>query len=596
MIVIGYNGFTRGAEVFRRLWGVEGVDRHNVLGHDAAVAVLVDGELVAAVEEERLNREKKTSAFPMNAMRWCLERAGIAFEDVDAVAFPWQFSADAVRTMISEACDVSQTPEEMFQYIDNLDQAYTELLCRRAIREDFARRTGYDLPDDKLVLVPHHLAHLMCGYYFGGGEDTAFLVSDGRGEQHSSVMGEIRAGRIRLFDEQTINAGHSLGLLFGEITRYLGFVPNNDEYKVMGLSAYGAAPADNRLIGEVVRLREDGTYEMTTLVDDPQGARPHYPVLDRIFDGSEETRQRFTYRATVAAAAQHMIEEVTAHQLRALQARTDLRRLTFEGGLALNCVNNTKLLEGSRFTDVQVSFGASDPGVAIGAAVYAAHTPGRRCAPATPSPYLGPDFDDAQIRAALDDRAGRVWWRELAPGEIADETARLLCGRAVVGWFQGRTEYGPRALGNRSILANPAFADIKDIINARVKHREPFRPFAPVVLEERAQEIFDMGKKRVSPYMTFVFPVRPEFQDRIPGACHVDGTARIQTVNDEQNPELCALLRAFTTRSGVPCLINTSFNVAGEPIVSSPADALDCFLKTEIDHLVLGPFLVGKNQ
>lgn len=297
-----------------------------------------------------------------------------------------------------------------------------------------------------------------------------------------------------------------------------------------------------------------------------------------------------------------MLNVATAHHVRHLEKRTDLDRLLFEGGVALNCLNNTPLFEGSRFTDMQVSFGASDTGITIGAAAHAwLDDPGTgpedilAAASAPVTPYLGPAYDEAAIEEALEGFAGRVTVSRLDDDEIVEQVARLLTRKVVIGWFEGRVEHGPRALGHRSILANPGFGDIKDIINTRVKHREPFRPFAPLVLEERAPEIFEMGRKTSSPYMTFVFPVREEWRDRIPGAVHVDGTSRVQTLTDEGTPRLTALLRRFTELTGTPCLINTSFNVAGEPIVCSPTDALNCFLGTEIDHLILGNHLITKN-
>ncbi|WP_458246852.1 carbamoyltransferase family protein [Streptomyces sp. MAI_2237] len=592
MIVLGYNGFTNGADTFGRLYGATGIDRHSILGHDAAVSLFVDGELVAAVEEERMNREKKTSDFPANSLRWCLNTADLRLDQVDAIAFPWSFSPDVTDTMIQEIGSSALTVEQKFDRLRRFGELYEGLVSKKAVHADFQQRTGFELPADKLVPVPHHFAHLMCGYHLSGEQDAAFLVSDGRAERLSSVMGEVRDGKIRLFEKSSISVNHSLALLFGEITRYLGFMPNNDEYKVMGLAAFAPPPSDNPLLRHVVDLQEDGRYTLA-LANDPSGTRGYYPLLDRLFGGDERRREETEFRATVAAAAQHMVEVVTAHQVRALEAATDLDRLIYEGGLALNCVNNSKLLENSRFTDIHVSFGASDPGVAIGAAVFAGQIKGRpRRVPATP--YLGPSYSDEQMLAALRDHADQVEWTELDEEAVAEQTAKLLSEKTVVGWFQGRTEYGPRALGNRSILANPGFADIKDIINTRVKHREPFRPFAPVVLESDVDRVFVTGKKSSSPYMTFVFPVRPEFRDVIPGAMHVDGTSRVQTVTAQTNPKLAELLTAFTASTGVPCLVNTSFNVAGEPIVCSPTDALRCFLHTEIDCLVLGRFLVVK--
>ncbi|WP_326807125.1 carbamoyltransferase [Streptomyces sp. NBC_01775] len=590
MIVLGYNGFTRGAELFGRLYGATGVGRNLLVGHDAAAALSIDGEVVAAVEEERLSRIKKTSDFPANAIKWCLDFAGVGLDQVDVFAFPWRFSPTVAEEMISQICQADMPVTAKFEALRSTGELYTDMLSRDAVHGDFVQRTGYELDPNKLALVPHHLAHLMCGAYLAGGGDAAFLVSDGRAETLSSVMGELRNGVVRLFDESTVDMTSSLGVAYGRITRYLGFVPNNDEYKVMGLAAYGPTPRHNPLLERVVRLHENGSYTISV----PRDIGAYYALFDDLFGGDGEKREEFDFRVKVAGFAQHMAEAVTAHQLRTLTAASSLDTLLFEGGLALNCVANTKMLERSSFTGMEVSFGASDPGVAIGAAVYTAGLRNRPTAAVT-TPYLGPAYDETHILDALAEHADRVEWREEPDAtSVAATTAELLAGKNVVGWFQGRAEFGPRALGSRSILANPAFPDIKDVINLRVKHREPFRPFAPVVLESEAPRVFELGKKTSSAYMTFVFPVREEYRERIPGACHVDGTARVQTVDERQNPALTELLRTFTARTDVPCLLNTSFNVAGEPIVCSPRDALECFLATEIDYLVIDRFVVTK--
>ncbi|MFJ7769644.1 carbamoyltransferase [Streptomyces sp. NPDC097107] len=592
MIILGYNGFGKAAELFARLYRATGTDRHLLFGHDSAAALIVDGTLVAAVEEERLNREKKTSKFPSNAIGWVLASGGITLDDVDLVAFSWHFSDEVMDRMIGEiTSDDALSPSDKFAGLARLAETHDALFSRDAILADFLEHTGHRLEPNRLVQVPHHLAHLMTGHHLAGGRDAAFLVSDGRAEWLSAIAGEIRDGEPRIFDDLSIDSRHSLGMLFSVVTRYLGFTPNNDEYKVMALAGYAPPPQSNPLLDHVVTRLPDGTYRIPY----PASAVPaYYALFDRLFDGAPDRREDFGFRVRVAGAAQQMVEVLTAAQLGVLEGRTEQSRLVFEGGLALNCVNNTKLLEGSRFTDMDVSFGASDVGVALGAALHAAREAGEDLRAGT-SPYLGPEFDRDDILAALDKFSRQVEWREVAPDRVPEETAALLEGESVVGWFQGRMEYGPRALGNRSILANPRFPGMKDLINERIKQREPFRPFAPVVLEELAPEVFETGRKTASPYMTFVFPVRPAYQEIVQGACHVDATARIQTVTDEGNPPLAALLRRFHELTGVPCLINTSFNVAGEPIVCSPVDALACFLGTEMDHLVLGAFLVRRS-
>lgn len=594
MIVLGCNGFTRGAEIFAKNFNAVGTEKHYVLGHDAGASLLVDGKVVAAVEEERLNREKKTSDFPLSAVRWCLEHAGVQLSDVDLIAIPWNFSAEVFDGLMMDIASTPMDPVEKLGRVSRIGELFTNVLSREAILADFAARTGFTPDPDKVVFVQHHLAHAATGYYMAGMKDTAFLISDGRAELFSSLIGEIRGGRIRVFDESTISANDSIGNLFASITRYLGFVPNNDEYKVMGLSGFAEPPSPNPFLDHIVRLHDDGRYTLCR-PHDVENPRCFDPLFEQHFGPFQDTLE---YKARLAAAAQEMLTVVTSHQLRALEARTDLDHLVFEGGLALNCVNNTKLFEGSKFADMSVSFGASDTGVVIGAAIYAwANHPdniGQVTSVRPTSPYLGPEYDDTTIERTLREFGDRVEWTRLTDDEVVDQVSKLLTEKVVVGWFQGRIEHGPRALGHRSILANPKFRDIKDVINTRVKHREPFRPFAPIVLESDAPKIFEMGRKTRSPYMTFVFPVRPEFQDVIPGATHVDGTSRVQTITDEDTPLLAALLRRFTALTDVPSLINTSFNVAGEPIVCSPADALNCYLGTEIDYLVLGNYLVTK--
>ncbi|MFD8394751.1 carbamoyltransferase [Streptomyces sp. NPDC059680] len=598
MIVLGCNGFSGVSRVFAERFGAVGTERHYLLGHDAGAALLVDGELVAAVEEERLNREKKTTDFPAGAIEWCLAEAGVKLADVDLIAVPWDFSAGVLDGMLSDITAAPMPPAAKLDLIDGIGALYTGAVSHEAILTDFAARTGFTPDPDKVVFVPHHLAHATTGYYLAGMPDAAFLISDGRAERYSSLTGEIRDGRITVFDESVIGAEHSVGLLFAAITRFLGFVPNNDEYKVMGLAGFAAPPTPNPFLEHLVVLHGDGryTFRRPLATDDPRGLDA---LFERHFGPVQDTVE---YKARVAAAAQQMLAVVTSHQLRALEARTDCDRLLFEGGVALNCLNNTPLFEGSRFSDMHVSFGASDTGITIGAAVHAwlehpdsTGRGGRRDAPAV-TPYLGPAYDETAIEEALREAGDRITWRRLDDGDVVEQVAQLLTEKVVIGWFEGRLEHGPRALGHRSILANPGFPDIKDVINTRVKHREPFRPFAPLVLEADASRVFDMGRKTSSPYMTFVFPVRPEFRDVIPGAAHVDGTSRVQTVTDSATPRLAALLRRFTALTGVPCLINTSFNVAGEPIVCSPADAVNCFLSTEIDHLMLGNHLVTKTE
>ncbi|WP_419992661.1 carbamoyltransferase [Streptomyces boninensis] len=597
MIVLGCNGFSSVAGFFAENLGATGINKHYLMGHDSGASLLVDGELVAAVEEERLNREKKTTDFPFNSVQWCLEQAGLEFSDIDLIAIPWNWDAELQEKLLADIDAAPMDPASRDYLVHSMRRLFDEIVGPEAILADFAGRTGFTPDPEKVVFVPHHLAHAMTGYYLAGMTDSAFLVSDGRAERFSTLMGEIRDGRIQVFEETAIGSEYSIGILFSAITRFLGFVPNNDEYKVMGLAGYAEPPVPNPFTENLIRLHAYGRYSFTQPLqtDNPLGLDP---LFEEYFGPREETLE---YQARVSAAAQEMLNIVTRHQISWLEAQSDLDHLLFEGGVALNCLNNTPLFEGSRFAGMDVSFGASDTGITIGAAVQAWIS--RRDDADQPlpaprvTPYLGPEYDGSVIERTLREYGDRVRWRKLGgDAAVVDEVAKLLTEKVVIGWYEGRLEHGPRALGHRSILANPSFTDIKDIINTKVKHREPFRPFAPLVLESEAPKVFEMGRKTRSPYMTFVFPVRPEFHDVIPGAIHVDGTSRVQTLTDEDTPRLAALLRRFTELTDVPCLINTSFNVAGEPIVCSPADALNTFLGTEIDYVVLGDYLVTKPE
>ncbi|GHH52568.1 carbamoyltransferase family protein [Streptomyces candidus] len=587
------------SEFFSERLGATGINKHYLLGHDAAAALLVDGRLVAAVEEERLNREKKTTDFPTHAIDWCLKEGGITFDDVDVFAFPWNWTPQ-VLDEIRDGIRTSPLPQDAkTRLMADMGDLFEQVVSHEAMLADFEARTGHRPHPAKVRFVPHHLAHATTGYYLAGLKDCAFLVSDGRAERFSSLTGEIRDGRITVFEDSVIGAQHSMGTLFSSLTRFLGFVPNNDEYKVMGLAGYAVPPTPNPFLDNLLTLHDDGRYSFSKPLQ-TDDLRSHDALFEEYFGPFEDT---LAYTSRVAAAAQQMLNVATAHQIGHLERKTDLDRLLFEGGVALNCLNNTPLFEGSRFEDMQVSFGASDTGITIGAAAHAwLGDPGTgstdivAAAAAPVTPYLGPDYDEAEIEEALAGFAGRVVFSRLDDDQVVEQAAELLTQKVVIGYFEGRVEHGPRALGHRSIIANPGFDDMKDIINTRVKHREPFRPFAPLVLEEQAPKIFEMGRKTSSPYMTFVFPVRDEYKDRIPGAVHVDGTSRIQTLTHEGTPRLTALLRRFTELTGTPCLINTSFNVAGEPIVCTPTDALNCFMGTEIDYLVLGNHLVTRSD
>ncbi|MCP4702034.1 MAG: carbamoyltransferase [Gammaproteobacteria bacterium] len=583
MIVLSFNGFSNSSVCFDIYFGARGIDRNRLVGHDAAAALFIDGKLVAAAEEERFSRVKKTSAFPKYALEYCLKQAGVSLQDVELIAFPWDVSETVMGDILAGAFASPAPLAKKLELADKLKSLYFHVLSHDSVIKDFNCHMKTDFSTDKFIFVPHHIAHTLCGFLLSGMQKSAFFVTDGAGETASAIMGEISRDSCRVFDEATINIPNSLGMLYRKFTRYLGFMPNNDEYKVMALGTFAESPPDYA-VDKFMELLPDGQIKLKIPHDDVD----YYRFFDECFGPKSEERDY-----AIAYFVQQMTEMAIAHQLDYLQEKTDADILFMEGGVALNCVNNSKVLTNSRFKDVHVGFAANDGGVAIGAGFYPFYQ--RKAFDETPvMPYLGPAFGEDEVSAALNAKADQIEFRKLDRDTLCDEVAEHLCNKKIVGWFQDRMEYGPRALGNRSILANPAFPDMKDIINAKVKYREAFRPFAGVILDSEADNYFEMGKKSESPFMTFVFKARPAARDKLPGAVHVDDTSRLQTVTAGQNPELHELITKFFDKTGLPCLINTSFNVQGEPIVCNPMNAINCFLNSGIDVLAVENYLVTK--
>ncbi len=583
MIVLSFNGFTHAARCFDIYFGARGIDRNRLAGHDAAAALFIDGQLVAAAEEERFTRIKKTSAFPKNAIEYCLRQAGISLAEVEHVAFPWEVCEDTISAILADTLRAPLPLANKLELVDKLKILYFQVFSHEAVIKDFNCQMKADVAADKFIFVPHHIAHTLCGFLVAGTEKSAFLISDGEGETASSIMGEIRRDGYTVFNEATVNIPNSMGILYRKFTRYLGFMPNNDEYKVMALASFANAPPPYE-VAKFMELLPNGQIKLKV----PDSDVEYYKFFDNYFGPKSQERDY-----AMAYFVQQMTEMALAHQVEYLQQRTDADTLIIEGGVGLNCVNNSKLLENSRFKDIHISFAANDAGVTLGAGFY----PFYQHQSFTRAPvlaYLGPSFGESEVLAALNTKADEIKFCRLEWNDLYQQVTEHLLNKKIIGWFQGRMEYGPRALGNRSILANPAFPDMKDIINAKVKYREAFRPFAGVILEEYAAHYFEMGKKQQALFMTFVFKARPEAHDKLPGAVHVDNTSRLQTVSAAQNPKLHSLLRAFHAKSGLPCLINTSFNVQGEPIVCEPLNAVNCFLNSGIDVLVVENYLITK--
>jgi carbamoyltransferase len=538
----------------------------NAVFHDPAAALVVDGETVAAAEEERFSRRKHGKEpvpfsaweLPVEAMRWCLDHAGLTPADVDAVAYSY---------------DPDLAPATGPDVTDDGWEGLRTLYVRRLPR--FLATALPGLGPDKVDYVAHHVAHAASSCIAAPHDSSAVLVLDGRGERASHLGGRWRDGRLDVLAAQELP--HSLGLLYEEVTQHLGFRRSSDEYKVMALASYGDPRRFGPVFAEQVRADGEGGFRVGRI--DLGALVP----ARRAGDGWDDRH------ADLAAAVQARVEEVVLDLARWLHARTGERAITLAGGVALNCVANGRLAAEGPFEHVWVQPAAGDSGTALGAALACATRRGDRCAPFR-SAALGRGWRENEIEAAL--KAAEVpYHRPDDPADLAEEVAAALAGGAVVGWFEGRSEYGPRALGHRSLLCDPRRPENLGRMNA-IKGREEFRPVAPMVLADRAPEIFE--GVHPSPYMLFVHRVRDGWRERIPAAVHVDGTARIQTVDPEDEPLMAATLAAFERRTGVPVVVNTSFNTAGRPMVDTPRDALECYGSGPIDLLVLSPFVLRR--
>ena len=533
----------------------------NAVFHDPAAALVVDGEIVAAAEEERFSRRKhgkspvpfSTWELPEQAIAWCLERGGIGAGEVDAIGYSY---------------DPALAPAEGDDITADEWEGLRTLYVRRAPR--FLSTLGLD--PARVRHVGHHVAHAASAHLAAPHESSAVLVVDGRGESASHLAGHARAdGSLQILAAQRLP--HSLGLLYEELTAHLGFRRSSDEYKVMAMASYG----EPRFLGELrelVAATGDGGFRVAPV--DLERFAP------RLRSGEDWTEAH----ADLARSVQERLEEVLLDLARWLHERTGERALTMAGGVALNCVANSRIWREGPFDEVWVQPASGDSGTALGAALHLAQALGDEVRPMGGAD-LGRSWSDDELAARL--HTAKVPFER--PDDVADAIAEVLAADGVVAWFQGASEYGPRALGHRSLLADPRHKANLERLND-VKGREQFRPVAPMVLEERAPDLFDGPLP--SPYMLFTHRVRPGWAERIPAVVHVDGTARIQTVSPATEPLVARMLGAFEARTGVPVVVNTSLNTAGRPMVDDPRDALECFGSAPVDALAIGPFLVRR--
>lgn len=538
----------------------------NAVFHDSAAALVVDGRIVAAAEEERFSRRKhgkqavpfSTWELPTASARWCLQHAGISATDLDAVGYSYDPA-------------LAELPGGV---IDGQDLAWEHIRTLYARRAPQFLATALPGLDPGIVRhVRHHVAHAASASLACPQPDSAVLVVDGRGEATSMLAGEYREGKLDILASQRLP--HSLGLLYESLTEHLGFKRSSDEYKVMAMGSYGR-PSYAEPLRDLVYACGDGTFR-TEPIDWMAFTAPRDPAEKDLNPA----------HADLACSVQRVLEEVLVELTTWLRGRTSSDTLCLAGGVALNCVANTRLFDTGQFRQVWVQPAAGDAGTALGAALAVAAEHGEPIAP-MPSASLGRRWSDDQVADVLNDADIRYE----RPDDIAVAVADALAENLLVGWFQDRAEFGPRALGNRSLLADPRHPGNLERLN-RVKGREQFRPVAPMVLAEHAAQIFTRGPLP-SPYMLFVHDVAEEWRSRIPAVTHVDGTARIQTVEPDQ-PLLHRMISLFASRTGVPVVVNTSFNTAGRPMVDSPRDALECFGSSPIDVLALGPFLIRRH-
>jgi carbamoyltransferase len=582
--------------------------------HDSAAALLVDGRLVAAAQEERFTRVKHDDRFPRQAVDYCLAEAGLGPEDLDHVVFyekPFLKFERLLETHLAVA------PAGLRSFLLAMPLwVHDKLRLPARMGEGLAHRYAR-----RFVFLEHHESHAASAFFPSPFDEAAILTLDGVGEWATACLGHGRGNRIELSHEMRFP--HSLGLLYSAFTYFCGFKVNSGEYKLMGLAPFGEPRHQELILDKLMDLREDGSFRLDlTYFDYCAGLRMTSRKFERLFGGPPRRPEApLTQReCDLAASIQKVTELVMLRMATHLHRLTGSKNLCLAGGVALNCVGNGRILRESPFEKVWIQPASGDAGGSLGAAMFVWHQlleNERR--PETPdgqrASLLGPSCTDGEIERLLTEKRA-VYRRIEGRGALASEVARLIAAGKVVGWVQGRMEFGPRALGARSILGDARNPQMQSVMNLKVKHRESFRPFAPVVLQDSAHQYFDLKEGEESPYMLIVAPVREdkllargmrapagagldrirEARSIVPAITHVDNSARIQTVDRARNPRLAGLLEAFASLTGCPLVINTSFNVRGEPIVCTAADAYRCFMATDIDALAIGDYLLLKSE
>ncbi|MCB9767398.1 MAG: carbamoyltransferase [Candidatus Omnitrophica bacterium] len=568
----------------------------NAFHAGASAALLVDGQPVAAIAEERLNRVKYYARFPTHAIRRCLDTAGLDFKDIDAVAFGRDSSANRAKK-IEYAL---RNPTRLLKLI--------KTQTSRGMVDDLKQLISRECEVDPASLrfaehhIEHHLAHVASAYFISPWEKCAGFSLDGSGDFVTCMMADCEGTEIDI--KHRIYVPHSLGSLYTMICEFIGYQKYGDEGKVMGLAPLGK-DAYHDIFEEMVILTDNGVElnpkffvpfgeSQGLSIDNSGQVAVHRHYSDEMVKLFGEAREPYTdipeRDQDLAFGLQRVFEKGYMHLLNLLHQKIPHERIAMSGGCVLNSVANGKMFDETPFTETCIQPAAGDEGLALGAALYVSNSilkEGKRYV--MENSYLGPEFTESEMEAAL--QSAGVAYRKLDRESLLDATATEIEAGNVVGWFQGRMEWGPRALGNRSILAHPGRPDMKDILNARIKHREAFRPFAPSVLVERQAELFE--KTHPSPFMLHVYEIKPEWRERLCAVNHVDNTGRLQSVSRNENPLYYDLIQTFEKRTGIPVILNTSFN-ENEPIVCAPEEAIDCYTRTKMDVLAMGPFFCKK--
>ena len=583
MKIIGISGLETSMDFKRRHWpGLEEREYRMSQGHDAAAVLVVDGKIVAGAAEERFNLKKHSPKFPIGAINFCLAEAGLRIDDIDEIAHGFDysrygrlFSADPVGA-----------------------ERFREVFSPEALHDRVtANLPGFPL--SKVVQVSHHLAHAASAYFTSGWDECLVLVIDGMGESQSASLYKAQAGTLTPL--QQISAHDSIGILYSLVTLHLGFDFNSDEYKIMGLAPYGDSERYRAFFDEAVKLQDGGTIQIPALrLNQTADERENYLatrryLAERLIAERRPEQETTQDHCDVAASLQACLDRTLQHIAASFGRQTGLRRLAMAGGVALNCTANGKLMQSGAFDEIYVQAASGDDGSALGAALYRASLNGVVDNQRMPVPFFGPKYSGDEVEAVLADFAGRINVTRFGSlDEACVSAAGQIAEGRVLAWHRGRMEFGPRALGNRSILADPGHPEMRDRINAMVKKREAFRPFAPAVSAEQVHQWFDVAAGTELPYMIMIVDVKPEHRAALPAITHVNGSARVQTVSCKDNPEFHQLLKHVGQRTGREMVLNTSFNVKGQPMVNSPREAVETFLGTGIDALYLEHALVTR--